>query len=141
MLGCAVLPAGAWEWSVSFDLKCISTEAILSQTFVRTQCDTWESPWELICGRLPHQQTIHRLEPLMLLCRHLASPTRLSSSCRFRDFSISLACTCTSKAARKPRLTFQTRTQLGLGLGQLLHDLMVLARHCGAQRLLPALCK
>ena len=48
---------------------------------------------------------------------------------------------CGSKAASKPRLTFQTQTQQGLGLEQLLQGLMALVRHCGTQRLQPALCK
>ena len=59
---------------------------------------------------------------------------RLSYHCRLPP------ATCCSMA-RKPKLTFQTQTRQGLGLDRLLQGLMVLARHCGAQRLLPALCK
>ena len=144
-LQCCAELCGLLDWSESFDLDCDLIEAMLSWILVRTRCDTVESPWELICGLLPHQQTIHRLEPLTLLCRHLASPTQLSSSCSIlEDFPVianSLLPNLAQIRQCKPRLTFQTQTQQGLGLGQLLQDRMVLARHCGVEHLQPALCK
>lgn len=53
-----------------------------SHMWLKTRYDTWGCLSEPICGLLQHQQTIRRLGPQMMLCKHLASPVQMSSACR-----------------------------------------------------------